>query len=86
MVRFRLHILMAEKGPGRPFRISELARLTGLQANTVSGIYNNKAKRIDLDTIDTLCNVLGCAPGDLLELRPDDPFSRTGGTRSVAGE
>ena len=75
MVRFRLHILMAEKGPGRPFRISELARLTGLQANTVSGIYNNKAKRIDLDTIDTLCSALGCAPGDLLELRPDDPRS-----------
>jgi putative transcriptional regulator len=61
---------MAEKGPGRPYRISEIARLTGLQANTVSGIYNNKARRIDLDTIDTLCRVLECAPGDLLEHKP----------------
>lgn len=70
MVRFRLHVLMAEKGPGRPYRISEIARLTGLQANTVSGIYNNKARRIDLDTIDTLCQVLDCDPGDLLERKP----------------
>jgi putative transcriptional regulator len=70
MVRFRLHVLMAEKGPGRPYRISELARLTGLQANTVSGIYNNKARRIDLDTIDTLCHVLECSPGELFEHKP----------------
>ena len=70
MVRFRLHVVMAEKGPGRPYRISEIARLTGLQANTVSGIYNNKARRIDLDTIDTLCNVLDCAPGELFERKP----------------
>jgi len=71
MVRFRLHVLMAEKGPGRPYRISELARLTGLQANTVSGIYNNRARRIDLDTITTLCEVLQCEPGDLFEHGPE---------------
>jgi len=71
MVRFRLHVLMAEKGPGRPFRISEIARLSGLQANTISGIYNNKARRIDLDTIDTLCHVLDCSPAELLEHRSE---------------
>ena len=71
MVRFRLHILMAEKGPGRPYRISEIARISGLQANTVSGIYNNKARRIDAATIDTLCEVLECEPGDLFDYSPD---------------
>lgn len=71
MVRFRLHILMAEKGPGRPYRISEIARISGLQANTVSGIYNNKARRIDTATIDTLCEVLECEPGDLFDYSPD---------------
>ena len=70
MLTFRLHILMAEKGPGRPYRISEIARLTGLQPNTVSGIYNNRARRIDLDTIDTLCHVLDCQPGDLFSYTP----------------
>ncbi len=70
MVRFRLHILMAEKGPGRPYKISEIARRTGLQPNTVSGIYNNRARRIDLDTVDTLCEALDCSPGDLFEYLP----------------
>ena len=65
MVKFNLHLLMAEKGPGRPYRISELADKAKLQPNTVSGIYNNKAKRIDLETIDALCEALDCQPGDL---------------------
>ncbi|MDA0748991.1 MAG: helix-turn-helix transcriptional regulator [bacterium] len=72
MVRFRLHIVMAEKGPGRPYKISEIARATGLQSNTVSGIYNNKARRIDLDTIDVLCRALQCEPGNLFEYREDE--------------
>lgn len=61
---------MAEKGPGRPYKISEIARLTGLQPNTVSGIYNNKARRIDLETLDTLCHTLNCQPGDLFDHIP----------------
>jgi putative transcriptional regulator len=73
VVKFKLHILMAEKGPGRPYKISEIARLTGLQPNTVSGIYNNRARRIDLDTIDTLCAVLNCQPGDLFDYLPGSP-------------
>lgn len=72
MVKFRLHVLMAEKGPDRPYKISEIARLTGLQPNTVSGIYNNRARRIDLDTIDALCGALGCRPGDLFDRLPGD--------------
>ena len=71
MVKFRLHILMAERGPDRPFKISEIAKMSGLQANTVSGIYNNKARRIDTATLDTLCEVLKCQPGDLFDYSHD---------------
>ena len=61
---------MTEKGPGRPYKISEIARLKGLQPNTVSGIYNNKARRIDLETLDTLCHALNCQPGYLFDHIP----------------
>ena len=71
MLKFQLHILMAEKGPDRPYRISEIAGLTGLQANTVSAIFNNRAKRIDLATIETLCQALDCTPGDLFLYNPE---------------
>ena len=67
-MRFKLHKIMADKGPGRPYKIVEVARLASLQANTVSGIYNNKARRIDLNTIDALCGALRCKPGDLFEV------------------
>ena len=74
MLKFQLHILMAEKGPDRPYRISEIAGRTGLQANTVSAIFNNRAKRIDLATIETLCQALDCTPGDLFLYNPEsDP-------------
>ena len=71
MLKFQIHVLMAQKGPDRPYRISEIARLTGLQANTVSAIYNNRAKRIDLATIESLCQALDCAPGELFQYHPE---------------
>ena len=71
MLKFQLHILMAEKGPDRPYRISEIAGMTGLQANTVSAIFNNRAKRIDLATIETLCQALDCTPGELFKFNPE---------------
>lgn len=67
MLKFRLHILMAEKGPGRPYQIREVADATDLQANTISGIYNNKYKRIALNTIDKLCKFLNCTPAEFFE-------------------
>ncbi|MCE2439669.1 MAG: helix-turn-helix transcriptional regulator [Candidatus Latescibacteria bacterium] len=71
MLKFQLHILMAERGPDRPYRISEIAGMTGLQANTVSAIFNNRAKRIDLATIETLCQALDCTPGELFQFKPE---------------
>lgn len=69
---------MAERGPDRPYRISEIAMLTGLQANTVSAIFNNRAKRIDLATIESLCQALECTPGDLFRYNPEsDPGSES---------
>jgi putative transcriptional regulator len=70
MVRFRLHVAMAERNI---LTIKEMVELTGLERNTVSFIYNNKAKMINLKTLDTLCKALKCTPGDLFEYLPDNP-------------
>jgi DNA-binding Xre family transcriptional regulator len=37
----------------------------------VSGIWNNSALRIDLATLNALCEALQCTPGDLLEYVPE---------------
>jgi len=33
-------------------------------------LFNNKPRRVELDTPDVLCEVLGCTCGDLLEYLP----------------
>ncbi len=32
-----------------------------------------KSKRVDTETINKLCNILGCQPGDIMEYSPDSP-------------
>ncbi len=53
-----------------------LAVAAGLAYNTMYGIWNNKAKRADLDTLDAIARVLKLAPGDLIgrdePTTPDD--------------
>jgi putative transcriptional regulator len=68
MINFRLHIVMAER---KILKIKHLAEKTGLDANTIAGIYHNKYKRIDLNTLNRLCQVLKCNPADLFEYKPD---------------
>ena len=45
---------------------------TGLSRATVSNLYHEKIKRIDLDTIENLCKFFDCQVGDLLEYIPDN--------------
>jgi putative transcriptional regulator len=44
-----------------------MAERAGLSAQTVSGLWNNNVVRIDLSTLEALCEALNCTPGDLLE-------------------
>jgi len=53
----------------RRINISELARETGLNRSTVTLLYNDGAKRIDLEAIENICRFLNCEISDLLELK-----------------
>jgi len=64
MVKFRLHKVAADRDI---LKIGEMAERAGLSPQTVSGIWNNNALRIDLATLNALCEALHCTPGDLLE-------------------
>ena len=41
--------------------------MTGLSRNTISNLYNDRATRVDYDTIDKLCTALGCSIADLFD-------------------
>ncbi len=68
MIRCHLSRLMGE----RKLKISDVARQTGLNRNTVTLLYYERANRVDLDAIDRLCALFNVNVGDLFEHVPDD--------------
>lgn len=48
-------------------KIADVVAGTGLAINTVSGLYHDKVKRVDLETLDKLCDFLEVGIGDILE-------------------
>lgn len=50
----------------------ELSEKTGIRPGTVSLMYSEKVKRLEVDHINNLCKVFNCQPGDLMEYIPDE--------------
>lgn len=56
----------------RKMRISELAKRVELTLPNLSILKTGKAKAIRFSTLEAICEVLECQPGDLLEYVNDD--------------
>ncbi len=50
----------------------QLAEKTGLRPSTISSIAKGTIKQFPMDALDSMCRVLNCSVGDLLEYIPDD--------------
>ena len=61
MVICKLPILLAE----RKMRVADLIRGTGINKTTLHKLNNGELTRIDLDTIDRICEHLDIQVGDL---------------------
>lgn len=61
-IRSNLSTLMGS----RRYSIKDVHEKTGLSRNTISNLYNDKATRIDFETIYKLCALFGCGVEDLL--------------------
>ena len=55
----------------RKMSVTELSQKLDITMANVSILKNGKAKAIKLDTLNKLCDLLDCQPGDLLEYQPD---------------
>jgi putative transcriptional regulator len=49
-----------------------LAELVDVRPNTIGDLYHEKVKRIDLDLLNNICNVLDCELSDLIEYQRDE--------------
>ena len=52
--------------------VTDLAAGIGLAVANVSILKNGRAKAVRFSTLDAICTVLGCQPGDILTHVPDD--------------
>jgi putative transcriptional regulator len=55
----------------RRMTLTELAKRIDITLANLSILKTGKARAIRFSTLEAICGVLGCQPGDLLEFRPD---------------
>jgi putative transcriptional regulator len=55
----------------RKMSVTELASAIGITTANVSVLKNGRAKAVRFSTLDAICRVLDCQPGDLLRYEPD---------------
>jgi putative transcriptional regulator len=55
----------------RRMTLTELAERIDITLANLSILKTGKARAIRFSTLQAICDVLGCQPGDLLEYRPD---------------
>ncbi|WP_026859403.1 helix-turn-helix domain-containing protein [Jeotgalicoccus psychrophilus] len=53
----------------RKISMTELANEVGVTMANLSVLKNNKAKAVRFSTLEKICEVLDCQPGDILEYR-----------------
>ena len=55
----------------RRMTLTELAERIDITLPNLSILKTGKARAIRFSTLEAICDVLGCQPGDLLEFHPD---------------
>lgn len=70
MIIVNLDVMLAR----RKMRLGDLAEAVGISMQNLSVLKTGKAKAVRFSTLNRLCDVLECQPGDLLayERRPED--------------
>jgi len=62
-----LDVMMAK----RKMTLNELSHQVGLTTVNLSILKTGKAKGVRFDTLEAICRVLNCQPGDILEYREE---------------
>ncbi len=68
MIIVRLDKVMVD----RKMSLNELSERIGLSNVNLSLIKNGKVKGVRFNTLDAICEVLDCTPGDILEYQKNE--------------
>lgn len=67
MIVINLDVMLAK----RKMSVTELSERVGLTMANISILKNGKVRAIRLSTLNKICEVLSCQPGDILEYTED---------------
>ena len=65
-IHIRVDVVLAQ----RKMKAKELAKELGATEGQLSKLRNGHMSGIKFETIDKLCRILDCTPGDLLDYEP----------------
>lgn len=68
MIIVNLDVMMAR----RKMSLNELSERVGITVANLSILKTGKAKAVRFSTLDAICRVLDCTPGDILEYSDSD--------------
>lgn len=68
MIIIRLDVMLAK----RKMTLTELSEQVGITLANLSILKTGRAKAIKLETLNKICQVLQCQPGDLLEWEAEE--------------
>ena len=67
MIVVNLDVMLAR----RKMSLTELSEKVGITIANLSILKNGRAKAVRFETLDRICAVLECQPGDILEFREE---------------
>ena len=68
MIRIKLSDLLGKHKMSQ----KALSNLTNIRPATISRMYYEESKRLDIEQLNSICNVFKCEISDLLEFIPDE--------------
>ena len=68
MIRVDLDVMMAK----RKITLTELSQKVGITMANLSILKNGHAKAVRMSTLEAICRVLKCQPGDILVYEESD--------------
>ena len=67
MIRVDLDVMLAR----RKMSVTELSEKVGITMANLSILKTGKAKAVRFSTLESICRILDCQPGDILEFREE---------------
>ena len=68
MIIVNLDVMLAK----RKMSLTELSEKVGITQANLSILKNGRARAVRFDTLEKICRVLDCQPGDILEYREEE--------------